>query len=174
MIVLAVLENYKWVEGKVQGMINTAHSRKPCVDFKLKIYKDAGAVDQVLADVEQFGLPQPATITMELLERVLGDARVLCASSDGKTTIRDALRRAGFPPEAADKFFSECIVTPGRNSNLIAALSEGASHCDHLLYAWEGLRTLDAKTKKRFSGRCYEANSAAKVVEIFRKWILCL
>ena len=47
-----------------------------------------------------------------------------------------------------------------------------AKHCEHLLYAWEGLRTLKATVKRRFTGKACEAASAAQVAQMFKNWVL--
>jgi hypothetical protein len=50
-------------------------------------------------------------------------------------------------------------------------LGQKAKQYEHLLYAWDGLRTIKADVKKKFTGKAYEAETAAKVIEIFRKWL---
>jgi hypothetical protein len=109
---------------------------------------------------------------MQLLQDVLGSSRVLCANLEGKTSFFEALIRAGVPAEACGRFFVERSVTAGRNSNLMSVLGEEAKICDHLLYAWDGLRTLTPAVKRKFKGKAYEAQTGPKVIEIFRKWLL--
>jgi hypothetical protein len=171
LVVLAVLKDYDWVEPKVRGMIASANSRRPAVDYDLRIEKEASSPDVVSAIVDTADLPQPPPITMQMLERVLGGTRTICITAEGRPSFRDALKRSGFPDEAWDRFFSERTIPVGKNSNLIAAISQEATRFEHLLYAWEPLRTLDAKTKKKFSGKSYEAPTAAKVVSMFISWI---
>ena len=172
-VLLALLKRYDWVEGNVRKMIASARERNPKIVFEEPlIYEDAGAVSQILADIAAMGLASPPAVNMEILRTVLGTAYVLCAGREDGPNFRDALHRAGFPDEAWEAFFVERAVKSGRNSNLTAMLTEEAKRCEHALYAWSGLRTLDAKQKKKFTGKCYEADTPAKVIEIFRRWII--
>ena len=175
-VLLAVLTGYEWVEAKVNQILDRVSSRNPqveiCVSAPPRREVGVGVVPELVDEIEAFGLAPPDAITMPILERVLGDSHVLCLCLTGRAGFGEALARAGFPAESIGRFFVERCISPGRNSNLMSVVSLESSHCRHLLYAWDGLRTLKADVKRKFSGKAYEAPTAAKVIEIFRKWIL--
>ena len=175
-VLLAVLHNYAWVEEKVSAVIERIRQRHPDVNIELSApprpEAGVGVVAELIQEIEEFGLPEPEAVTIQILERVLGSTKVLCMCLDGKSGFGEALARANFPPESIGRFFVERCIGPGRNSNLMNIVSQEARHCEHFLYAWDGLRTLKPDVKRKFSGKAYEAQTAAKVIEIFRKWIL--
>ena len=168
---LAELQNYPWVDTKVNQMLRTAEARMPDLKCTLLKEKEAGSADVVCAHIEEIGLEKLRTVTVALLERVLGQTRVLCIAAEGRPSFFDALRRAGFPEDSLERFFVERTVSTGRNSNLISTLVEESKRCQHLLYAWDPLRSLDAKTKRRFSGKAYEAPTPSKVIAMFTRWL---
>ena len=96
--------------------------------------------------------------------------RVLCVSLEGKTSIIEALERAGFASDAVSQCFEEERVEGGRNSGLLQHLSSRSLQYRYLLYAFDGLRTLSPAIKHKFV-KCWEAPNAAKVVAQFKKWI---
>jgi hypothetical protein len=175
-VLLAILRNYEWVEEKVCAVIERMRQRHPDVKIELSAPPRAeagvGVAPELIKEIEEFGLPEPEAITIQILEEVLGTTHVLCMCLEGKAGFSEALVRANFPPESTGRFFTLRGVSPGRNSNLMNIASQEAKHCEHLLYAWDGLRTLKPDVKRKFSGKAYEAQTAAKVIEIFRRWIL--
>jgi hypothetical protein len=175
-VLLAVLTGYEWVEAKVHQILDRVGSHNPrveiCVSAPPRREVGIGIVGELIDEIEAFGLDPPDAVTVPILEGVLGDSRVLCLSLAGKAGFGEALTRAGFPPESIGRFFVERSISPGRNSNLMAIIIQDSKHCDHLLYAYDGLRTLKADVKKKFSGKAYEAVTTARVIEVFRKWIL--
>lgn len=176
MVLLAILQNYGWVADKVAALIHRVGERHPHVKIELsappRLEVGVGAAEELIKEIEEFGLPAPETITLQMLEQILGNTQVLCMSLEGKAGFAEALERANFPHECITRFFIERPIGPGRNSNLMNIVSQEARRCAHFLYAWDGLRTLKPDVKRKFSGKAYEAQTSAKVIEIFRKWLL--
>lgn len=175
-VLLAVLNNYEWVEQKVSEVIGRISQRHPQVQIHLsappRVEAGVGIAPELIGEIEDFGLAEPEAITTQIMERVLGPSQVLCMCLEGKSSFAEALARANFPADSIERFFIERPVEPGRNSNLMNMISQEAKHCGRLLYAWEGLRTLKPDVKRKFSGKAYEAQTPAKVIELFRKWVL--
>ena len=175
-VLLAVLHNYGWVAEKVSAVIERIRERYPHVKIELsappRVEVGVGVTEELVEEIEEFGLPAPETITQKMLEQVLGNTQVLCMCLEGKTGFAEALERANFPPECITRFFVERPIGPGRHSNLMNIVSQEARRCEHFLYAWDGLRTLKPDVKRKFSGKAYEAQTSVKVIEIFRKWVL--
>ena len=175
-VIFVVLENYEWVADRIHRLVERVRERHPSLEIEVSDppFNEAGpgAVPALVADIERFGLPAPEAITIGLLESVLGRSRVLCVRSEDTAAFADALIRAGFPADSIGRFFVERTVSSGRNSNLVSMLQESAKTYEYLMYAWDKLRTLDAKSKKRFSGRAYEGQTVAKVIGILKRWVI--
>ena len=172
LILVAQLVGYEWVVAKVEEMATLAEARNVGLDIAVRITKEASDWKWVQSIVGEFGLPQPSSVTMATVRRALGDTKVLCVSMEGRTRLSDALLRAGFPKEAVEQFFVERLIPPAKNSNLISSISAESGQCRHLLYAWDGLRTLPSSVKKQFRGKHYESATAAQVAESFKKWVM--
>jgi len=164
-VLLATFRDKAWVKNKVEAMTAIAG-----VKTEIIIYKNAG-YQKLVEDIASMGLAIPDAINMEGLRKILGEDKVLCVSANGRPKFCGALKRNGFSEEAVAAFFVERIVSSGKNSNLLSVLSEAGKSCQHLLYAYDGLRTLSPEAKASFSGKCYEAVTAGKVVIVFRKWL---
>jgi len=111
-------------------------------------------------------------ISLELLRSKIGQAKVLCVYLDGRTGLKNALRRAGFSQGALDECFEEMAVEPGRNSNLMESLGDKPERYTHMLYAWEGLRHTSSELEERFGSNLYKASTAFRVALQFKTRIL--
>ena len=120
--------------------------------------------------IDAFGSKCPDVISLERVRSRIGGGSVLCVSMDGRTNVIDALARVGFGDDAL-KCFTEEKIPGSRNSNLMDYLRSRAAGFGYLLYAWDGLRTSTPEVKAKFQ-RCYEAATAAKVAEMFKRWVL--
>jgi hypothetical protein len=172
LLVTARLENYEWIPEKVEQMAAVARSKNTNLEILTEVGKNASDHCEIADLITGFGLEKPRPISAAALGEALGGSKALCVSITGKTKIRDALRRAGFPDEVFDSHFIERIIPTGKNSNLLYSLGAESQHCLHLLYAWDGLRTLDPSVKRKFKGKQYERKTAAHVVEDFKRWVL--
>jgi hypothetical protein len=124
-----------------------------------------------LADVGGF---VEGEVTLERLRSVIGDGRVLCVHMDGRTGLKEALKRAGFCEDGIERYFEEIPVDPGRNSNLMETLGDKPERYTHLLYAWEGLRHTSSEVEQRFGGNLFKASTSFRVVSLFKAKILKL
>lgn len=170
LILLAILKEREWVEASVQGMIDRARESMPDLGCEMLTFRNAGDRNGVMNALDAFGLPSPTVIGREKVCARVSGGKVLCVSLEGKTSILDALGRAGFDAEAIHAHFHEERIVGARNSGLIEHLALRAAQYKHLLYAWDGLRTLKPDVGRKFT-TCCEAPNAAKVVQIFKKWI---
>lgn len=170
LVVLALPTGREFVELAVQGIIDKVAAMRPEMDWKLETLRNVSDGEAVLKHLEDFGLPDPAAVDSGKIREKVKSGKILCVSLDGKTRVFDALARAGFTAEAIESCFEEERIEGGRNSNLNEALSSRGGKRSHLLYAWDGLRTLTPEVKKKFV-KCYEASDAAKVVAIFKRWV---
>jgi hypothetical protein len=173
LILLAIPTGEEWVENKIWDIVEKGVDENPGLSFfDVVSFKNASDRAGVLKAIKEFDLPTVTAIGVEKIRARVPQGKILCVSCDGKTSILDALRRAGFAPEAIDACFEEEKIHPGKNSNLMDLLSERAKHHPQLLYAWDGgLRYLQPKVKRKFSTHPFEAMMAAKVVERFKEWI---
>jgi hypothetical protein len=172
LVVAASLDNYEWVPMRIEEMVVTIGRRTAGLEVRTEIRKSATDPKEILQLIADFALEPPLPISVELLRTALRDTKVLCVSMEGRTTLRDALMRAGFPEEAWDLYFVERIIPGARNSNLLNSIGLESHQCTHLLYAWDGLRTLSSAVKKKFKGKQYECPTAAQVAEAFKRWVL--
>jgi len=173
LVLLVVLERHAWVVESVEAIISDGKLRNPYLDCHLLFFKDAGDRIGVRSAIDDFGLQEneaSEALPHELVSRKL-QGKVLCVSMDGKTSIVDSLRRAGFPDSVLSELFVEQRIPAGKNSNLMAQIGSQSGNHFCLLYAWEGLRTTTPDVKRGFQ-KCYEARSATKVVSLFKDWIV--
>ena len=172
LIITASLARYPWVPEKVQEMACAEENRIAGLTIRTEVQRHANDWQSIIKILNDFGLAPPSSVPVEVVRRALGKTRVLCVSMEGRTTIRAALQRAGFPESALDEFCIERVIPAGKNPNLLSSISAESSTCAHLLYAWHGLRTLSPTVKKRFKGKQYESATAAQVAEAFKRWVL--
>jgi hypothetical protein len=170
LILLAVLNEHEWVAESVESIIARGVQISSGIKFELKTFKHASDQGGVLDAIAQFGLRAPTQLSCERVRRRLDGRKVLCVSMDGRTSILDSLKRAGFADETITSYFEEERIAGGKNSNLMERLVSLSSKYGFLLYAWEGLRTSTPAVKCSF-GKCYEAQTASKVVALFKQWI---
>ncbi len=170
-IILFVPRGREWVIDRVNGIIASGKQRKAGLECDLVTFDNAGDRDGVLASIAAFGLPALTEVDRAMIRAKIPAGKVLCVSLAGKTSITDALQRAGFTTDAIAECVEEERIVGGRNSNLLQTLSSRSAQNPHLLYAYEGLRTLSPGTKKKFA-KCWERSNAAQVVDQFKKWIL--
>lgn len=170
LVLLALLRGREWVEESIRRIIAKAQEADPELQCELLTFRNAGDRQGIMKSLDGFGLPSPALIGCEKVRAKIPEGKVLCVSLDGKTSILDALLRAGFAEETVQAHFHEERIVGARNSGLMEHLSSRSAQHKHLLYAWDGLRTLKPEVARKFT-ICYEAPNAAKVVQIFKKWI---
>ncbi len=111
-------------------------------------------------------------VSLELLRAKIGQGKVLCVYLDGRTSLKDAMRRAGFPEVALNECFEEIAVDPGRNSNLMESLGDKPERYTHMIYAWDGLRHTTSEVEARFGGNLYKARTAFRAALCFKTQIL--
>jgi hypothetical protein len=167
---LAILRGREWVEASVQGIITRAKETMPDLNSEVLTFRNAGDRSGVIKALDAFGLASPSLIGREKVRAKVSEDKVLCVSLEGKTSILDALLRAGFEAETIQAHFHEERIDGARNSGLMEHLALRAVQYKHLLYAWDGLRTLKPEVGRKFT-TCCEAPNAAKVVQLFKKWI---
>jgi len=153
-------------------MANACEARNAAVKVETKILLSARDHNDVLEMIETYQLAKPSPLTVEMVRRAVGNTKVLCMNMEGRTSVFGALLRAGIPQEALNEMFVERTVGPAKNSNLLSSLTSEAQQCSHLLYAWDGLRTLAPNVKRKFKGKQFEAPTAAQVAEAARRWIV--
>ncbi len=161
----------RYLEEATRGIIRVAQQQHTfSIQFEVSgnIYDAAPVVELV----KSFGIDKQPQIAVEDIRRKVSNGKILCVSLAGKTPILAALKRADFSPAAIVECFEEEIVGGGKNSNLNSHLISRAGSYPLLIYAWEGARTSTAEVKDAFAIACVEAQSAAQVVELFRKWLL--
>lgn len=167
---LAILKGREWVDASVRGIIARGKENRPDLSCEMQTFRNAGDRDGVMRALDAFGLPSPSLIGREKVRAKVSEEKVLCVSLEGKTSILDALARAGFEAETIQAHFHEERIDGSRNSGLMEHLALRAVQYKHLLYAWDGLRTLKPEVGRKFT-TCCEAPNAAKVVQVFKKWI---
>jgi hypothetical protein len=167
---LAILRGREWAEASVQAIITRAKEGMPDLSCEMLTFRNAGDRSGVLKAIDAFGLASPSSIGRDKVRAKVSEEKVLCVSLEGKTSILDALRRAGFEAETVQAHFYEERIDGARNSGLMEHLALRAGQYRHLLYAWDGLRTLKPEVGRKFT-TCCEAPNAAKVVQLFKKWI---
>lgn len=158
------------LEEAMNGIIGVAQAQYPAaIEFMVfgNLYDHA----PVIALVESFGIERETAIDISHVRSKVTEGTVLCVSLEGKTTVFAALQRVGISAETLNECFVEEIIKGGKNSNLMQYLKQKAQHHSCLLYAWSGLRTSTPDVKAAYKFDCHEALSAAKVAEMFRKWI---
>ena len=171
LVLLTVLRGREWVESSVRAMIEKAKSENDALQCELKVFSNAGDRKGVVEALENFELPSPDFVQVTTIRQRIPEGKILCVSLEGKTKIVDALGRAGFTEEAIEECFLEERIEGARNSNLMEHLSSRSKQHSHLLYAWEGLRTLKPEVKDKFE-KCYEGQSAAVIAAMFKKWVM--
>jgi hypothetical protein len=171
LVLLGVPRGIEWVEVKVDGMIGRGKSQYPNVAFTLKTFTNLNDRDGVQDAILSFEPLDLGEISLGQVRAKVTKGRVLCFSIDGKTRILDALSRANFTHEVIAECFVEERIGGARNSNLMEVVAGKAKNHSHLLYAWDGLRTLKPHVKAKYES-CFEAPTAAMVVDMFRRWIL--
>ena len=174
LVLLGRVRESQWVEQQVQSFLDQGRLRHPRTVIKLEVLDDLSAAVQVKAAISTLQLQTPSDLSLERIEAKLSGNKVICIVADGRPTFKQALERSGFAPLAIDRFFDEEIVPGGRNSTLMEHLEKYAQYYCHMLYAWDGLRTSGKGLVKAFKsqGQFYEGPTAAKVVEIFRRWLI--
>jgi hypothetical protein len=171
LVLAAARRGSEWVTDQVASIMQQGRERFPLVPCELQTTKNLGDKEWISSAISKYGIPlRPAELTEQDVRAKLGAGSVFCVSMSGRTSILDALGRASFTKAAIDGCFVEERIQPARNSSLMDHLISRAQQYDHLLYAWDGLRTLKPEVKSRFR-TAYEAHSAAAVVELFSRWI---
>lgn len=170
LVLLVVPDDHTWVVQSAEAIIERA-TNEFGVQCHLKTFQHASDQSGVLDAISEFKLQAPPQLSYGKVAEKIGGRRVLCVSMEGRTSILDSLKRAGFPEETISACFDETRILGGKNSNLMEYLISSSKKYGCLLYAWDGLRTSTADVKGSF-GKCYEAPTAAKVVHLFKRWIL--
>jgi len=171
LVLLAVVRGREFVIDAVRGIIARGKESSAQTECELLVFKNAGDRNGVLDRIIAFGLQSPTALSCGAIRAKISDGRILCVSMKGRTSILDSLSRAGFTGEAIQTFFDEERIEGARNSSLMEYLDSRSRNYKYLLYAWDGLRTLKSEVKRGFE-KCYEAPSASKVVDLFRRWIV--
>lgn len=169
-VILHVPRGREWVVASVEAILAGVKAAHPTLDYDIVKLDNDGDRDGVLNAIASYGLAVPSPLDLAGIRRKIPEGKVLCISLDGKTPILEALERAGVPPDAISDCFHEERIAGGKNSNLLQSLASRSLAFRYLLYAFEGLRTLSPVIKHKFA-KCWEAPNAAKVVELFKKWI---
>lgn len=170
LILLVVPDEHPWVVQSAKAIIERA-TNEHGVQCDLKTFQHASDQSGVLDAISEFKLQAPPRLSQGKVAEKTGGRKVLCVSMQGRTSILDSLKRAGFPEETISACFDETRIVGSKNSNLMEHLISSSKTYGCLLYAWDGLRTSTADVKGSF-GKCYEAPTAAKVVDLFKRWIL--
>jgi hypothetical protein len=172
LVLLGVPRGSEWIVDSVRKMLERGKDQYSEANFDLRTFENLGDRVGVQDAILSFEPLDIGEISAAMVRKKAGnEGRILCVSLDGKTQICDALKRAGFSDAAVEECFTEERIPGARNSNLIEQLGAKSKHYTHLLYAWDGLRTLKPATKGKYSV-CYEAPTASMVVDLFRRWIV--
>jgi hypothetical protein len=118
------------------------------------------------------GVDNPHGLAPEIIQKRLGQMKVLCISPQRRPDIKDALQRGGFPADEVDLFFHEEKIEFGENSNLMETLEDRADTFHYLLYVWEGLRHTSSAVEKKFGKRLFKGRTARSVAEQFRQFVV--
>jgi hypothetical protein len=172
LMLLAVPRGQEWVTDAVVQMMESSKARYPGVEFNFRTFENLGnaiGVQDAILNFEPLDLGEISSAIVRA--RIGHGCTVLCVSLDGKTAIAEALTRANFSAGCIADCFVEERITGARNSNLMEHLTSRSKQHKHLLYAWDGLRTLKPKVKAKYD-LCFEAPTAAMVVDLLRRWIL--
>jgi hypothetical protein len=111
-------------------------------------------------------------LAQELIQKKLGDAKVLCVSPQNRPDLKTALQRGGFPVATIEEMFHEEKIEFGENSNLMQTLEGKADRYSYLLYSWEGLRHTSSAVEQRFGKNLFKGRTARNVVEQFKQHVL--
>lgn len=170
LVLLAVPRGREYVAQSVERILQKGKERRENLTCELVTFKNAGDRYEVLQRLKDFGLSDSVAVDVATIRLKVPDGQVLCISGGGKTRILDALKRASFSAEAVETCFCEERIEGARNSNLMEFIESRSDQHTHLIYAWEGLRSMPPKVKRKFH-KCYEAQNAAKVVQLFKDYV---
>jgi hypothetical protein len=169
-IILHVPRGREWVTTSIQGIVASGMELNAKLQCEIVPFGNDGDCEGVLKCVAGFDLPAPDPLNSAEIRKRIPAGKVLCMSLEGKTSVIDALERAGFSPQTIAECFEEERREGGQNSNLLQHLSSRSLQYRYLVYAFEGLRTLSPAIKHKFA-KCWEASNAAKAVALLKKWI---
>jgi hypothetical protein len=169
-VVLHVPRDRAWVKASVYGILAGGKAQHSTLEFDVVPLDNDGDCNGVLKCIADFGLAAPADVECACVRAKIPSGKVLCVSLEGKTSIKEALERAAFAPEAVSRCFEEERIEGGKNSGLLQHLSSRSLQYRYLLYAFDGLRHLSPAIKHKFI-KCWNEANAAKVVAQFKKWI---
>jgi hypothetical protein len=167
LILLAVLRSREFVRGHAERITQC----RAGLDCQLVTFENAADRDGVAARLEEFCVPDATQIDAAAVRAKVPNGKVLCVSLAGKASIHSALCREGFSGSALEECFEFEIVPGARNSSLIGNLQTRAARYSGLLYAWDGLRTLQPEVKRAFPQPSIEGRTAQKVVASFVQWL---
>jgi hypothetical protein len=172
-ILFAVAPHSSWADDAIGAIAGDGRRRCSSCLIALDVIRDFGAINQVRNRVAALKLTEVQGISEEQIRSKLGSDKVICVSAQGRTSVLSALERAGFPASVLAQQFEEEIISPSTNSMLMAYLEKFSKTHHHMLYAWQGLRTSSKGLIRAFKkrGSFFEADSAAKLAEAFRKFI---
>ena len=173
-VLIAVIRDYEWAKHTFESIVEDGRAKLPSCQISLSFYDDRSAATRIASEIAGIGFSEIQEVTFDQVKAKLKGSKVICVVADGQTPIKAALARGGFSSAIISEFFDEENVATGKNSTLMEHLQTYTKTYSHMLYAWKNLRTSGPGLVKAFrkSGIFYEAESAAKVVEMFRKWIL--
>jgi hypothetical protein len=169
-IIVHVPRGREWVAASIQGIVERGKESNANLQCEVVPLGNDADCDGVLKCVAGFDLPAPDPLNSAEIRKKIPAGKILCMSLEGKTSVNDALERAGFSPQTIAECFEVQPREGGHNSNLLQHLASRSLQYRYLVYAFEGLRTLSPAIKHKFT-KCWEAPNAAKAVALFKKWI---
>jgi hypothetical protein len=161
----------RFLEDAARGIIRVAQQQNS-IPVQFQAFGNIFDATPVIDLVKSFGIDAEPQIEVADIRKKVTNGKILCVSLAGKTSVLVALQRAKFSHAAIAECFEEEIVEGGKNSNLNSHLKSRAGSFPVLIYAWEGARTSTSEVKTAFAITCVEAQSAAQVVELFKKWVM--
>ena len=104
-IILHVPRGREWVTTSIEGIVASGKELNTNLQCEIVPLGNDGDCDGVLKCVVDFGLPAPDPLGSAEIRKKIPVGKILCMSLEGKTSIIDALGRAGFSPQTVTECF---------------------------------------------------------------------
>src|ERR1700730_4045879 len=98
-IILHVPRGREWVTTSIEGIVASGKKLNANLQCEIVPLGNDGDCDGVLECVAGFDLPAPDPLNCAEIRKKIPAGKILCMSLEGKTSVIDALERAGFLPQ---------------------------------------------------------------------------
>jgi hypothetical protein len=173
-VLFGIPKGHDWLPYQLERIVTEGRARDSSAKVDFLTSPDLNARNLVEMQIEAAQLDEREEIPDELVRAKLNGRKAICIHASTYTSIKDALKRAGFSPEIVEERFDEESINIAKNSNLNERLAKYAKSHFMMLYAWDGLRHASDAVVAAFrrNGKFIDAQSASKVVEKLRRWLL--